>query len=89
VLNIGGGRSPTSVNRLLQLIAAELGVSPVPTFAAPREGDIRLSHADVSAARRLLGYEPRVAIEEGVRRTVGWFRDHSSSTRDGSRIVAS
>jgi len=89
VLNIGGGRSPTSVNRLLELVGRELGVSPEPTFAAPREGDIRLSHADVSSARRLLGYEPRIPIEEGIRRTTAWFRDHASSKVAGSRPVAS
>ncbi len=73
VLNIGGGREPTTVNRLLELVAGAAGASPEPRFEAPREGDIRRSHADVSRARAALGYEPMVAIDEGVRRTVGWF----------------
>jgi UDP-glucose 4-epimerase len=73
VLNVGGGREPTSVMRLLELVADAAGVAPQPRFEAPREGDIRRSHADVSRARATLGYEPRVAIDEGVRRTVEWF----------------
>lgn len=78
VLNIAGGREPTSVNRLLAMIAAEVGVVPEPIHEQPREGDIRLSQADVSAAGDRLGYRPRVPIEEGVRRTVAWFRDHAA-----------
>jgi UDP-glucose 4-epimerase len=76
VLNIGGGRKPTSVVRLLAIIAAEIGVEPKPVHDPPREGDIWLSEADVSLARELIGYEPAVGIVEGIGRTVGWFRDH-------------
>jgi UDP-glucose 4-epimerase len=81
VLNVAGGRKPTSINRLLALIAAELGVEPNPANDPPREGDIRLSEADVSLVRELIGYEPGVGIEDGIRRTVAWFRDHVSLAR--------
>ena len=77
VLNVAGGRKPTSVNRLLEMIAAEIGVEPEPVLEPPREGDIRLSEADVSLAGELIGYMPRVAIDEGIRRTVAWFREHA------------
>jgi nucleoside-diphosphate-sugar epimerase len=74
VLNVGGGREPTSVNRLLRLIATRTGSSPDPVHEPPRPGDIRRSEADVSLAASLIGYEPEVGIEEGLRRTVEWFR---------------
>ncbi len=74
VLNIGGGREPTSVNRLLELIAGLAGATPEPIHEPPREGDIRRSEADISAARGAIGYEPKTGIEEGLRRTVEWFR---------------
>ena len=73
VLNAGGGREPTTVNELLALIAKAAGASPEPRFEPAREGDIRRSYADVTLARELLGYDPKVAIDEGVRRTVAWF----------------
>jgi UDP-glucose 4-epimerase len=73
-LNVGAGRAPTSVNRLLELIAAEFGVRPDPVRRSPRAGDVRRTHADISLARSLLGYEPTVAIEEGIRRTVAAYR---------------
>ncbi len=73
VLNIGGGRTPTSVNELLRLIASLVGAHPEPMHAPPREGDVRLTEADISLARELIGYEPKVDVGEGVRRTVDWF----------------
>jgi len=72
VLNAGGGREPTTVNELLALVAVAAGNAPEPRFEPAREGDIRRSHADISLARELLGYDPKVAIDEGVRRTVDW-----------------
>ena len=73
-LNIGGGERPTSVNRLLELIAGLCGVEPQPVFEEPRAGDVRMTEADVSLAKRLIGYDPIVGIEEGLRRTVESFK---------------
>ncbi|MGH2540259.1 MAG: NAD-dependent epimerase/dehydratase family protein [Actinomycetota bacterium] len=72
-INVGGGASVT-VNRLLELIAAECGVTPDPVHTPSRPGDVRTSEADVSLARDLIAFRPRVGIEEGVKRTVDWFR---------------
>jgi nucleoside-diphosphate-sugar epimerase len=74
VLNVGGGAEPTSVNRILQIVAEFTGVTPDPVHTPPREGDVRRTEADISLARDLIGYEPRVGIEEGLRRTVERFR---------------
>jgi UDP-glucose 4-epimerase len=76
VFNVGGGRTPTSINELLAIVAAEAGAAPDPVHEPPREGDIRVSHADVSRARDVLGYAPAVDVREGLRRTVAWFREH-------------
>ena len=73
VLNVGGGREPTSVNRILEIIAGLTGATPEPEHTPPREGDVLRTEADVSLARRLIGYEPKVDIDEGLRRTVAWF----------------
>ena len=78
-VNIAGGRKPTTVMGLLAMIAGELGVEPDPVYEPPREGDIRLSEADVSAARELIGYRPQVAIADGVRLTVASFRKQTPS----------
>jgi nucleoside-diphosphate-sugar epimerase len=79
VLNIAGGRPPTSVNRLLQLIGALTGAEPDPIHEAPRPGDIRRSQADIGAARSTIGYVPKVDINDGLRRTVDWFLSDKSA----------
>ena len=43
-------------------------------YAEPRAGDVRDSQADISKATRLLGYTPRVGLEEGLKSTVAWCR---------------
>ena len=73
VFNAANGKSIT----LLELIAAlneVLGTEVEPEFAPPRPGDIRESMADITLARRLLGYEPRVDFREGLRRSVEYYR---------------
>ena len=72
--NIGGGGEPTSVNGLLALVAEAAGVVPDPVHTGTRAGDVRMTQADVSLADRLLNFSPTVSIDEGVRRTVEWFR---------------
>jgi UDP-glucose 4-epimerase len=62
--------APASVNAIAGTIGRIAGM-PVERIAAPpRTGDIRNSWADISAAREVLGYEPSVALEEGLRRTI-------------------
>ena len=87
VLNIAGGRQPTSVNRLLELIGTAVGVEPEPVHEPPRDGDIRLSQADVSSAGQLISYAPSTAIEVGITRTVAWFAEQAG--RPVARSVAS
>jgi UDP-glucose 4-epimerase len=62
--------SPTSVNELADEIGRIVGKPVERTFAPDRAGDIRDSWADISAAREVLGWEPHVGLEEGLRRTV-------------------
>lgn len=77
--NIGGGGEPTSVNRLLALIADRVGVIPDPVHTESRAGDVRMTQADVSLAGRMLGYVPQVRIEDGVARTTDWFKAGAGS----------
>jgi UDP-glucose 4-epimerase len=65
-------------NRLLhaaELIAQELGVEADITIAPPLLGEVTHYVADVSKARALLGYEPQVPLDEGIKRSVAWFRE--------------
>jgi nucleoside-diphosphate-sugar epimerase len=49
-------------------------VSVAPEHVAARAGDVRDSQADITKARTLLGYEPTVPFDEGLRRTLEWYK---------------
>jgi UDP-glucose 4-epimerase len=67
----GGRYSLNSIWNTLQKIE---GVSLPATYGPPREGDVRDSQADTTAAKRDLGHAPRFNIEEGLRRTLEWYK---------------
>jgi nucleoside-diphosphate-sugar epimerase len=73
VINVAtGGR--ISLNQLFQTIRDLVGARVDPIYADPRPGDVRDSQADIEKARRLLGYEPTVSFDEGLKKTVEWYR---------------
>src|SRR6476469_7810349 len=73
VLNVAtGGR--ISLNELLRTMNKIVGTNLAARYAEARAGDVRDSQADITKARRLLGYEPIVQLEEGLRRTLDWCR---------------
>ena len=82
--NIARGE-PSTLLELLDILAAELGVTVTPEHGAPRAGDIRHSHADISAARDALGYEPAVTFRDGLARTLAWFGDRAHTSQERSR----
>jgi len=56
------------------------GVNIAANYGPPREGDVRDSQADTTAARRDLGHDPQYSLEQGLRRTLAWYRAaHQSS----------
>jgi len=73
VINVAtGGR--ISLNQLFETVKRLTGADVSPIYAAPRAGDVRDSQADIGKARRLLGYQPLVALDQGLEQTVAWFR---------------
>jgi UDP-glucose 4-epimerase len=78
VFNIGCGER-ISLNHLVRLLEKILGVTAKVEYQPPRSGDVRDSLADINLAKSALGYSPRVAIEEGLRKTVEWFRSQPNS----------
>jgi UDP-glucuronate 4-epimerase len=72
-INLGHDR-PITIRELIQLIEQAAGRNAVIEHRPPRHEDMPATHADLTLARRLLGYEPRVAIADGVREYVEWFR---------------
>lgn len=74
IINVGTGRRVT-VAEVARLMAEAAG-SPqlTPEFRPARHGDILHSHADISKARSLLGFEPFTSLEQGIAETIDWFQ---------------
>ena len=69
VMNVAGGRR-VSLNQLLREIRSLTGARVEARYQPPRPGDVRDSLADLSRARELLGYEPKVDLRTGLARTI-------------------
>jgi nucleoside-diphosphate-sugar epimerase len=73
VINVAtGGR--VSLNLLFRTVRELVGARVDPVYSSARAGDVRDSQADIEKARRLLEYQPQVAFEEGLNKTVDWYR---------------
>ena len=70
--NIAGGRAYSLID-LLAILAKILDVDPKPEHIDPRPGDVRHTKADLTAASRDLGHDPKVSFDEGLMKTVAWF----------------
>jgi nucleoside-diphosphate-sugar epimerase len=77
--NVGTG-ARISLNRTLELLRKISGKHLEAKYDPPREGDIRDSQADISRAKRSLGYEPSVEFEEGLQKTFDWYREHEAKS---------
>lgn len=69
--NIASG-SRITINHLTEVMAKVIGIQPVIQHGPPRKGDVRHSMADISAARRAFGYEPKVELTSGLTTYLTW-----------------
>lgn len=76
VYNVGSGKR-TTVRELHAAIAEAAAATPTVDFAPARAGDVEHSVADIAAARRRLGYQPRVPFAQGIQATVDWYRSRA------------
>jgi nucleoside-diphosphate-sugar epimerase len=77
VINVAtGGR--ISLNQLVAAMNTIVGTNLRPIYKEARKGDVKHSQADISKAKRLLGYTPTVTLEEGLRHTLDWCRSEAA-----------
>jgi UDP-glucose 4-epimerase len=81
VVNIGCSEA-IDLNQMVTIFNEILGTNLQPIYAPPRAGDVKHSLADISAAARLIGYQPQVRFADGLRQTIEWYR-HAIETGYG------
>jgi UDP-glucose 4-epimerase len=74
MFNVATGTRIT-LNQTYKLLQGIIGFQGTANYVAPRLGDVKHSLADITLAKKHLGYTPHVSFEEGLRRTVDWYRE--------------
>ena len=86
VFNVATGRR-VNLNETFELLQGLTGFRGKPKYGPERGGDIKHSLADISKAEQGLGYKPKVDFEEGLRRTVNWYREQVADTTQISEVA--
>ena len=81
ILNIGGSQT-TELRDLVAKIEKALNKKAQIEVLPPQAGDVPLTFADVGKAKRLLGYEPRTSIDEGLKKFVEWYQEKKNLTKE-------
>lgn len=85
IFNLGESQT-VRLDRLIALIADALGVTPKIERVPMSPGDVIRTSADISKARAMLGYDPQVSIEEGIRGFVDWYRAEGNRPPQAARV---
>lgn len=75
ILNIGNS-SPTSLKEMIETIARVLDIEPKITQLPMQPGDVDRTFADISKAKKMIGYEPKTTFEEGIKKFVHWYQEN-------------
>ncbi|HHD15297.1 MAG TPA: NAD-dependent epimerase/dehydratase family protein, partial [Euryarchaeota archaeon] len=75
VFNLGNNE-PSDLEYFISLIEKELGMKAERNYLPMQPGDVPATFADIEHSRKLLGFEPRTSLEEGVKRFIGWYREY-------------
>lgn len=75
ILNLGNS-SPVSLKEMINTIAKTIGVEPKIKQLPMQPGDVDRTFADVSKAKKLIGYEPKTSFEDGIRNFVNWYKEN-------------
>lgn len=78
IINLGGGRNPVSLNTMIEKLELLIGKKAEIDHKPFHVADLMETWADISKAKRLLGWEPQVSLEEGLEKSVQWYIDNRS-----------
>ena len=76
IINLGESQT-IKLNRLIELLETEMRTKAEINYQAVQPGDVPITYANIEKAQRLLGYNPKTQIEDGIPKFVEWFRQHN------------
>jgi len=75
IINLGNNH-PLELANIISIIEAQLGQKAKKQYTPPHPADVPATWADISKAKALLNWEPRIAAEEGIQNTIKWYREN-------------
>ena len=81
-MNRGGGRNPVTLNAIIERLESLLGKKAKIDHKPFHIADIKETWADIDKAKNLLGWEPRVSLDEGLEKSVQWYVDNRKWLKD-------
>lgn len=76
IINLGGGNNPISINTMIELIEKNLGKKANILYKDFHKSDMKFTYADISKAKKLLDWQPKVNFETGILNTINWFESN-------------
>ena len=76
IINLGGGRNPVSLNAIIEKLESLIGGKAKVDYRPFHIADLKETWADIDKAKKLLDWEPRVSLDEGLERSVKWYMDN-------------
>lgn len=87
IVNIGGGKTPTSLLEAVKIIEAYLGKKAILKFMPKIKADLDRTMADITKAKKLFSWQPEVSFEDGLKRTIEWYIDNKDWLKDVSFLL--
>ncbi|RKX62949.1 MAG: nucleotide sugar epimerase [Thermodesulfobacteriota bacterium] len=72
IINLGGGKNPISINQIIEILEKLIGKKAKKEYLSFHKADVKITWAEIKKAKKILGWEPEIGIEEGLKRTVNW-----------------
>ena len=82
IINLGGGKNPISLKEIISKIENLLGKKAKIQYLEPNKADMKETWADITKAKNILGWEPEIDINEGLKRTVEWYLQNKNWLKD-------
>ena len=82
IINLGGGRNPVSLNTIIEKLETLIGKKAVIDYKPFHIADLMETWADIEKAKNLLGWEPKVSLDEGLDKSVSWYMQNREWLRE-------
>ena len=82
VFNLGGGNNPVSINNMILQLEDIMGKIAVVDYLNFHKADVQTTWAEIGKAKELLGWEPRVSLNDGLKKSVQWYLDNKDKLKD-------